>query len=144
MKSKTNLFLLILFLSSICLTKAQITGTIYSKAEADQKFGQVSNSVEMDTVQLNILLTKSGNYLLFRINGGNLYILSADREPLYPADFTVQPDEVYKIVSISKIQELLNQGQNQQIFFEARKNVYSLTNGGFTLEEISDCPPFCN
>lgn len=140
----SNIFLLVLFLSSFCLTKAQITGIIYSKAEAYQKFGPVLDSIEMDTAQLNTLLSSSGNYLLFKINEGNLYILSSDRKPLYPADFTVQPDEVYKIVTVSIIKELINQGQNKQIFFEARKDVSSLTNGNFTLEEISDCPPFCN
>ncbi|MEJ2615869.1 MAG: hypothetical protein P8Z35_13000 [Ignavibacteriaceae bacterium] len=144
MKSLTKIFFLVVFLSSFFLTNAQITGVIYSKKEADQKFGPVLNSIEMDVVLLNSLLSRSGNYLLFKINDGNLYILSADRKPLYPADFSVQPKEVYKIVSVSKIKELINQGQNQQIFFEARKNVYSLTNGDFTLEEISDCPPFCN
>lgn len=144
MKALTKIFFLIVFLSCLHFTSAQTTGVIYSKSEADQKFGPVLNSIEMDVVQLKTLLNKSGNYLLFKINEGNLYILSADRKPLFPADFSVQPEEVYKIVSVSKIQALINQGHNQQIFFEARKNVYSLTNGDFTLEEISDCPPFCN
>ncbi len=144
MKSLSKIFILIVFLCNFYLASAQTIGVIYTKAEADQKFGQVLNSVEMNVVQLNTLLNKSGNYLLFKINEENLYILDENRRPLYPADFTVRPEEVYEIVSISKIQELLNQGQNQQIFFEARKNVYSLTNGDFTLEEIADCPPFCN
>jgi hypothetical protein len=143
MKSLKNIFFLIVFLSSFYLTNAQITGVIYSKAAADQKFGPVSSSIEMNVAQLKTLCSGSGNYLLFKINEENLYILSADRKPLYPAYISVQHNEVYKIVSISKIQELMNQGQNQQIFFEARKNVYSLTNGEFTLEEIQDCPPFC-
>ncbi|MFZ0455961.1 MAG: hypothetical protein WCE54_08935 [Ignavibacteriaceae bacterium] len=144
MKSLTKMFFLIVFLSSLYLTGAQTIGVIYTKAEADQKFGPVLNSVGIDTAQFRILLNRSGNYLLFKIDEGNLYILSENREPLFPGGFSVQPGEVYKIVSVSKIQELLYQGQNQQIFFEVRKNVYSLTNGSFTLEEIVDCPPFCN
>lgn len=144
MKSLKKIFLLMVLFGSICLTGAQTVGVIYTKAEADQKFGPVLNSVEMDTVKLETILSKSGSYLLFKIYEGNLYILSGNREPLYPADFSVKPEEVYKLVSVSKIVELLNRGQNQQVFFEVRKNVYSLTNGDYTLEEIVDCPPFCN
>ena len=144
MKSLFKIFFLILFINGYYLTSAQTIGVIYTKAEAYQKFGPVADSVKMDTDQLNTLLSKSGKYLLFKINKGNLYILDENRKPLYPADFSVKPEEVYKIVSISKIKELLNKEQNQKVSFEARKNVYSLTSGNFTLEEIVNCPPFCN
>lgn len=143
MKTLSKIFFLVIFLASYNLTNAQVAGVIYTKAEADLKFGPVLNSIGMDTAQLNKLLSQSGKYLLFKIDNGNLYILDENRKPLQPNNFKVQPEEIYKIVSVSKIKELLNKGQNHQIFFEVRKNVYSLTYGNNTLEEVSNCPPSC-
>ena len=68
--------------------------------------------------------------------------MDENRKRSYPADFLVQPEEIYIPVRISKIQELLNKGQSKKVFFEARKNVYSLTIGNYTLEEILDYTSF--
>lgn len=144
MKTLSKIFFIILIICSYYLTNAQVVGVIYSKGEANQKFGTVINSVDISSAQLNNLLDKSGNYLLFKIDVGNLYILDEGRKPLYPDNLSVQPEKVFEIVSVSKIKELLNKGQNQQTFFEERTNVFSISNGEYTLEEILNCPPFCN
>ena len=144
MKALSKIFFLLIVISGLYFTNGQVVGVIYDKTEASQKFGQVLNSVTMSTSQLNNLLDKSGNYLLFKIDSGNLYILAEGRKPLFPDNLSVQPEEVFKIVSVSKIKELLNQGQNKSTFFEERENVYTISNGDYTLEEIVDCPPFCN
>jgi hypothetical protein len=142
MKTILKIFFVIIFLADFA--NSQVVGVIYSKTEANQKFGSIVNSVEITTAKLNDLLNQAGNYLLFKINDKNLYILDEGRKPLYPEGISVAPEEVLKIVSVSKIQELLNNGQNEQTFFEERNDVNTITNGEYTLEEIANCPPFCN
>ncbi len=144
MKTSSKVFFLFLFFCCCYFINAQTIGVIYTKPEADQKFGPVLNSVKVSNSQLEDWLNKSGNYLLFKIDGRNLYILAEGRKPLFPDSLLVQPEEVYKLVSVSKIKELINKGQNQQTFFEERQNVFSISNGDYTLEEIVNCPPFCN
>jgi hypothetical protein len=140
--SKTIFFSIILFCSYF--VQAQEIGVIFSKSVADQKYGEVLNSVEVNTSTLETLLEKSVNYIMFNIKGNNLYILGDGRKSIYPSDLmNVSPDEVFKMASISKVKELLNSGKSSQTFVEQRKNVLSITNGNYTLEEVTACPPMC-
>jgi hypothetical protein len=139
-----KIYFLIIILSGYYFCNAQVIGVIYNKSEADQKYGSVLNSVEMESNNLDSLLQESGNYLMFNIKDENLYILGTGRNPLYPKNISITPDEVFVVVSTSKVEELINKGQGLQTFFEKRKDVFSVTNGNYTLEEIAYCPPFCN
>lgn len=143
MKTTLKIFLFLIIACNYYTINAQEVGTIYSKPEADQKFGKVIKSIEMPSAQLEDLLKKSGNYVMFKIVEKNLYIIDENRKPLYPGNISVKPDEVFKLLSVSKVFELLKQGQNQQTFFEERENAFSITNGSYTLEQSSLCPPFC-
>ncbi len=143
MKTALKIFLFLIFLCNYYFLNAQEVGVIYSKSEAVQKFGEAKNSVEMPSDQLENLLKNSGNYVMFNIVDKNLYILDENRKPLFPDSISVKADEVFKLLSVSKVLELLKQGQSQQTFFENRGNVFSITNGNYTLEQSALCPPFC-
>ncbi len=144
MKTLIKSFLLILFFLDYYSSYAQIVGVIYDKPEADQKYGTVIDSVFLRSTLLDSLTMKSGTYLMFNISEGNLYILGTGRKPLYPEGISVNPDEVFNVVSSSKVNELLDKGRNSQTYFEKRMDIFSITNGNYTLEEIAYCPPFCN
>ena len=46
--------------------------------------------------------------------------------------------------SKSKVEELLKLGKNIATFVEYRGNVLTITNGAYTLELSTDCPPNCD
>ena len=142
MKTTFKLFLLIVILGNFYLN-AQEVGVIFTKSEADQKFGEVIDTTEISSAQLTEFLNKTGNYLLFKIANKNLYILDESRNPLYPSNLSIDPEDVYELFSVSKVEELLKQGESKQTFFEKRKNVFSITNANYTLEQGALCPPWC-
>ena len=119
-------------------------GVIYSNEEADQSFGAVLSSVEISSSQLTSLFSQSGNYLMFKIISDKLYILGDNRSVLYPQNESVDSNEEFAVYSKSKVIELLETGGENTTIIEQRYQVYSLTNGVYTLENSSWCPPMCN
>lgn len=119
-------------------------GTIYPAAEAESRFGSVHYSIEIGTEELKSFLNRTNNLLMFNIKDEKLYILGDGRESVYPAGFAPEQSEVYTVYSKSKIEELINEGKADRTIIEQRKDVLSVTNGIYTLENSSWCPPFCS
>ncbi len=141
---KTSLiYVLFLILVITFYQNAQTVGKLYSKSDANNLYGQVINSVSINSSDLQNLLLKTTNYIMFSIVNGNLVILDNKRIPLYPANMTVSSNEVFHLFSVSIVQELLTKGSNAVTFVENRQNVLTLTNGDETLELSESCPPIC-
>ena len=139
---KTSLALFLL-LSGLTFSQ-QVVGKIYSKQEADNLYGPVLSSVQIKSTTLTGLLSNSTNYIMFRIINGSAYIVDNNRHPLYSGNFTVKPDDVFRVVSISLVAKILQDGNNPITYIESRKNdILTITNGLCTLEYTNACPPLC-
>jgi hypothetical protein len=121
----------------------QPIGTIFSNTEADSSYGSVLSSVEISSSQLSSLFNRTNKYLMFKIIGNTLYILGDGRTVLYPQAGSVDSAEVFAVYSKSKVNELTEKGEESTTVVERRNEVYSLTNGQYTLEVGNWCPPFC-
>lgn len=139
-KSALALFLL---LSGLTFSQ-QVVGKIYSKQEADNLYGSVLSSVPIKSITLTGLLSNSTNDIMFRIVNGSANIVDNYRHPLYSGNFTVSPNDVYRVFSISLVYKLLQDGNSPVTYIESRNNgVVSITNGVYTLEYGNTCPPYC-
>ena len=118
-------------------------GIIYSLTEANNNYGSVITSIEISSSLLTSLFNQTDNYLMFKIMQNNLYILGDSRVVLYPANGTVDSSEVFAVYSKSKVEELIETGRESVTKVEERSEVFSLTNGNYTLEFSQWCPPFC-
>ncbi|HEX2962184.1 MAG TPA: hypothetical protein VHO43_10365 [Ignavibacteriales bacterium] len=133
-------FYLIIFNSSVT---AQTYGKIYLKEEADLTYGPVISSINIKTADLQQILDKAGNFILFNIQEGRLTILGEGRKVLCPAGISADDSTVFKMFSVSIVRELLLKGKEETTRVENRKDVLSLTNGAYTLEFAAGCPPIC-
>ena len=133
----------IIFICSISYSQ-NIVGKIYTNAEANSLFGPVKISVEIASSQLNNLTFQTTNYLMFRILSGNLTILADKRMVIYPVNSTINPQDVFRYLSVSLIRKIINNGNSSVTLIEERNNgIITLTNGIYTLEDSVLCPPFC-
>jgi hypothetical protein len=119
-------------------------GVIYTVAEADQQFGDVVSSVQISSSQLKDFIGQTDKYLMFKIINGVLYILGDGRSVLVPSEGYVDPDEIFTVYSKSKVDELIDTGGEETNLVEIRNNVLTVTNGQYTLESGSWCPPLCS
>ncbi|MCX6152243.1 MAG: hypothetical protein NTX22_17085 [Ignavibacteriales bacterium] len=138
-----NVILLLYFFLTIESLNAQEYGRIYTKTEANALYGNVLVSIEISSAELNGYMFQTKDYLMFNIIDGELIILDNERKSLRPVGEQYSLSMVFKVYSISKMQELLNQGKEKIVKLEARENVISITNGDFTLEFSGNCPPVC-
>jgi len=138
-------YVLLAFLLSINISRCQtLIGKMYSKAEADSVYGQVITSIQISTSLLTSLSGSTTNYLMFRINSGNLIILGDQRKPLYPSGIVVDPQTEMRLFSVSLVSKIITDGNNPYTIIEIRKNnVLTITNGNYTLEYSWPCPPQC-
>jgi hypothetical protein len=135
--------LAILFSFSLCWSQT-LVGKIYTKDEAAKIYGPVSTSVKFSSTYLNSLTGKTTNYIMFRINNGNLVILGDQRNVLYPAGAVVSPQDEMRLFSVSLVKKILFDGNDTNTNIEIRNNnVLTLTNGNYTLEYSWPCPPSC-
>ena len=133
----------IIFICSISYPQ-NIVGKIYTNAEANSLFGPVITSVPISSIQLTNLTLKTTNYLMFRVLNGNLTILADKRILLYPMSETVNPQDIFRYVSISVIRNIIKDGNSPTTYIEVRNNgIITLTNGIYTLDNGVVCPPFC-
>ena len=121
----------------------EIFGKIFSKEEADKNFGPVLSYVNISASELRALISQSNKLVMFNVAGGKLSILKEGRAVLYPAGFSPKSGEKYATYSKSKVDELLSAGKSDTIAVEQRKEVISVTNGQYTLEISTWCPPVC-
>ena len=119
-------------------------GDIISKETANEDFGTASFSVLMSSDQLQSFASKTQNLLMFQFINEKLIILGDDRKPLYPEGFMSPADTVFKVYSKPKVLELIQIGGNDNNFIELRTDTLTITNGDYTLEFGSLCPPWCS
>ena len=118
-------------------------GKILSKENADQLFGPVLLSKEIPTETLKMYANQSYNVIMFKLINNDLYILDNNRNALLPLGATISSKEVFSMYSIAIVQHLLSDGNNPSTAVEKRKDVLTITNGVFTLEYSTLCPPLC-
>ncbi len=118
-------------------------GTIFSKKEADIRFGKILFSESIRSTKLSELCIQSNKYLMFNLKDQKLSILKESRVLLYPDGFSVLPNEKYAVYSKNIIEQLINTCKEVVTTIEQRENVITITNGVQTLEVGSWCPPFC-
>lgn len=134
--------ILIVFLFS-SISSSQVVGKIYSQDDANKLFGDVLGTVTMNRSELLPILSQTQNYVMFRVADDELMILGDGRKVLYPIGNSVNPNDVFYVVSKSKVTELLNLSASIKVNFEVRQKTQTVTSGTFTLEEALLCPPFC-
>ncbi|MFH1195202.1 MAG: hypothetical protein V1720_05790 [bacterium] len=122
---------------------AQVIGEIFTKDEADKKYGNVVKSIQLDVAVLKSLMAKTQDSIMFNIRDDEVIILGDGRKALYPAGAVVGNNEVFNRYSVSKVVELLNGGTGATVEIEERDEVLSITYGQNTLEFSAPCPPLC-
>jgi len=120
-----------------------MSGKIILKSEANKLFGAVINSIKIDKKLLRDSLTKSSNRLFFKIIGNDFVILGDNRTIIYPLNLTIGRSEVLHGYDLSLIQELIDSDENDYVFAEERKEVFSISSDIKTLEYGLPCPPDC-
>ncbi len=118
-------------------------GMIISKENADELFGQVIVSIQIPSTELNTFATQSSDVLMFNILNNELYILDNKRNTLKPLGVTVNSTETFSVYSVEIVKKLLTDGNSTITYIEKRNEVLTMTNGIFTLEYSSFCPPYC-
>ncbi len=143
---KTNgliFFTALLLLIFSAFISAQEYGKIISKSEADQLFGTVVESTSMSASELKTIIANTTNYVMFRLDNGEITILGDGRAVLYPAGKSVSSSVVFHVYSKSKLNELLGDNPSGTLAYENRASVFSITFGLNTLEYSLLCPPIC-
>ncbi|MDP4175976.1 MAG: hypothetical protein Q8933_18505 [Bacteroidota bacterium] len=142
------LFLFFLALDSNFLSAQTVIGKVYTKAEADKLYGPVLKSIKLPASQFKNILSRSGKFMKFRFEGSDLYILNTDRKELFRSGSTAtvrtfSATDPVRVYSSSVVDELLSKGQSSTITIEQRADVMSVTDGEYTLENGTGCPPDC-
>lgn len=145
MKSSViKFFVVCYFLLFGAAAYAQVVGQIFTKEEANKKYGTVVESVSFPVRSLQVVLDKADKYVMFNIIDKQLYILDENRTALYPSGSTVDDKQVFYYFSKSIVEGLINFTEKQNnLDIELRKDVLSITYGEFTLELQMLCPPYC-
>lgn len=138
-----TLTVILLGFSGTTMSQTQVVGKIISKSDANTQFGLVLTSVTVSASQVNSWLTQTNNYVMFSIKNNQLYVLGDGRATIYPSGASVSPSEVFHLYSKSKVGEELSLGGSSSVTFEVRQNVFSITDGNYTLEFGGSCPPYC-
>ncbi len=132
-----------------CLVNAQtlstsVVGKLYTKADADQIYGPVLQSVTISTSALSALAAKTPNYIMFNVLNGQLYILNSVRAVLSGPTTSVSASQTFRYFSTSIVNQLILQGGSSTTTIELRaNNTLTVTNGDSTLEMSQYCPPDC-
>lgn len=134
--------ILMLFLCSF--TSAQVIGEIFTAEEADSLFGDVMESIDIPTTEVERYLDICGDKIMFRLENGVLHVLDEHRNILASDQEYIDEQVVFKVYSRSRVEELILKGGMDICTFENRKTVFSVTNGGTTMEKSIPCPPYCN
>lgn len=121
----------------------QVAGKLFTSAVADQKYGPVLNSVEFPTKNLTELLNETDKYIMFKIVNNSIVILDKDRKVLYPEVEKITEEDVFTEYSKSVVEDLISVGDADTVFFEQRKEVFTVTVGNVTMEIGIICPPLC-
>lgn len=119
-------------------------GKVITKETADKDFGEASYSQMISSDQLKELAAKTTKLLMFSFISQKLYILGDERKPLFPEGAAVPKDIVFRVYLKDKVLELIKSGGSNDNFVELRGELLTVTNGNYTLEFGSFCPPWCS
>lgn len=119
-------------------------GEIIPRETANENFGLASFSVSIPSEQMQEIASKTENLLMFKFMEDNLIILGDNRKPLYPEGVSIASDDIFKVYSKAKVLELLESGGTVNNYIELRTDKITITNGEYTLEFGSLCPPWCS
>jgi hypothetical protein len=122
---------------------AQEIGQIFSADEANEKFGIVIESISVQTTTVKEWINSTNDKIMFKVKGKSFTVLGDSRELVYSTSDYFESNEEFHMYSKSKLLELIGKGSNSITYLENRKDVFSITNGMFTLEFASICPPYC-
>jgi hypothetical protein len=131
----------------------KVFGEIFSKADAEAKFGPALESVKFTVSELKAIMAKTKGYIMFKFEPGKLYIFDNKRNLIYtntePVHFGAEV--VLKIYSISVLEKLIANATNNQekdgddpdIEVERREEVITTSTEQQTMEVGGNCPPDC-
>lgn len=122
---------------------AQTYGQLFTKQEADKKFGPVLQSITLPKPTVQNFLSKTNNYIMFRVENNNVVVLDNMRRVLFPEGQVINSTDTFSMYSVSVVQELLSRSNENVVFIEQRSEVLSVTYGGSTMEVAVHCPPIC-
>lgn len=140
MRLRISLFIM-LALVTFTSSNGQVIGKIFDTEYANQTFGNVVNSVEIENSELTSLLQNAGDYIMFNIDTKSVRALDGNRTSVQGN--AVSENEVFYKMSASQVELLLNKGSQNSTAIEMRPETLTLTNGDFTLEMSDPCPPNC-
>lgn len=121
----------------------QISGQIFTNQGADNLFGPVITSVSIPRITFQFFLTKTYNYIMFKVEDNKAIVLDNNRKVISPEGTIINPTDNFTVYKISVINELLSKSNENIVYIQQRNNVLSVSIGGFTMEVGSICPPFC-
>jgi hypothetical protein len=129
----------------------KIHGELFSKEEADAKYGPVLDSYKLKVGEFKDVLGKTTQSIMFLFKDGKTYVFDKDRNIIHKNG---DRDEFSKAIvlkrySVSVVEELLAKGAttvdaaDNSVIIEQRADVISVSYGSTTMEVGSDCPPWC-
>lgn len=139
----TIIFISIFVFATFSTCFSQVHGEIFAKSEANKKFGPVLVSISMPTENLQSILNKTENYIMFKIVNNSVIVLNNNRNVIFPQGKSINAQEVFSLYSVSVLNDLLSRGDDTVIYVEQRSEVLSITYGSYTMEVGVFCPPFC-
>ncbi len=122
---------------------AQTIGKIFTAEEADELFGEVLTSVNIEKNVLYDLIDKTESVLMFGIFDGKLVITGDNRKLLCPENYQLNDEDVLHVWTTDIIIDLLDKGEQDVATVEKRREVMTITYGQQTLEMSGWCPPIC-
>lgn len=137
---------LIIMLFAFCsLTLSQIGGKIYLAEEANQLYGKVDFSVNLNAELFVKILNKTDNRIMFKFIDNELFVFGDGRKVLYANSFKpISKSMVLHSFDVSIFKRFMEKNSENNISVELRGKVLTLTKGNYTLEYATPCPPFCD
>lgn len=136
------IFMLIVMLTTNCYP--QTIGKLFTKEEANILYGKTLESVVINSQDLDRLLEKTDNYVMFKLSNNELIVLDDHRNVLSPLNKYLPEDEGVYVFSKSRVKELLELVKTEKVSIENRPETLTITSGFYTLEMSAWCPPFCS
>jgi len=142
LNKKISLFSLI-FILLLNTMYGQEVGKIFTSNEADSLFGKVIESKIVSSSILKEWLNSTNDKVMFKLENDNLTVLGDQRDLIFSNSSYTESNAVFHMFSKSKVLELLKKGGDSNSYFENRSKVLTITNGNFTLDLATPCPPYC-
>lgn len=140
---KSVLLSFLLSLLYIVSASAQISGQIFSNQEADNLFGPVIKSIPISRVDFQFFLTKTNNYIMFKVENNEAIVLDNNRDVIFPEGKKINSTDVFTVYKLTVVNELLSKGNDNMVYIQQRNKVLSVSVGNYTMEVGALCPPIC-